>query len=80
MTQDITANLEWQQTNHAVVIVGWGELRNYNMEAGFVRYWRVKNSWGEVWGVNGYFRIPRGINALGVESMAVAAGGPWPRD
>jgi len=52
----------WQQTTHAVVIVGWGQ----SDELG--KYWIVKNSWGTGWGENGYFRIERGTNAHAIES------------
>jgi len=33
----------------------------------------VQNSWGTGWGEGGFFRIARGINDSGIESIAVAA-------
>ncbi|MCX6694647.1 MAG: IPT/TIG domain-containing protein [Methanomicrobiales archaeon] len=40
------------QTNHAVVIVGWGNDPSKGKD-----YWIVKNSYGTSWGENGWFRI-----------------------
>ena len=45
---------------HAVVIVGWGE----NVTD---KYWIVRNSWGNNWGDNGYFKIVRGENHCEIE-------------
>jgi len=56
------------ETNHSVFIVGYGVEPSTGE-----KFWIVKNSWGPDWGEHGYFRIRRGTNELGVESMAFAA-------
>ena len=45
---------------------GWGE------EYG-IKYWILQNSWGPQWGENGSFRIKRGTDESGIESMVEAA-------
>lgn len=46
---------------HAVKITGWG------VEDG-VKYWKIANSWNPFWGEDGYFRILRGVNEVGIEN------------
>ncbi|ESO85314.1 hypothetical protein LOTGIDRAFT_221343 [Lottia gigantea] len=56
----------WEITNHVVLIVGYGQ----DADSG-EKYWIVKNSWGETWGEEGFFRISRGNDECSIESMVV---------
>nr|XP_010910298.1 oryzain gamma chain [Elaeis guineensis] len=49
--------------NHAVLAVGYG------VEDG-IPYWLIKNSWGEDWGLDGYFKMELGKNMCGVATCA----------
>ena len=57
----------WMFTNHAVVCIGWGETIH---DGKIMKYWILKNSWGEEWGENGYFKMLRGVNLGAVENQA----------
>jgi cathepsin B len=49
---------------HSVKLIGWGTSENG------VDYWWVQNSWGKSWGVlDGFFKIRRGSNECGFESL-----------
>lgn len=56
----------FELTNHAVLLVGYGTDVETEED-----YWLVKNSWGTEWGEDGYFRIRRGVDECGIESIAV---------
>lgn len=45
--------------NHAVLAVGYGVEND-------VPYWLIKNSWGTTFGMEGFFKMKRGVNMCGV--------------
>jgi cathepsin X len=47
--------------DHEVSVVGWG------VDANGIKYWEMRNSWGEYWAEMGFARIERGSNTLKLE-------------
>lgn len=66
MSQGLTKP-EWQKVDHSVLLVGWGEEPNLKE-----KYWILQNTWGPEWGEKGFFRIRRGTDELGIESICEA--------
>lgn len=53
-----------EDVNHAVVVVGYGKQTPGG------KYWTLRNSWGETFGMDGYFKMSRGKNKCGISDCA----------
>lgn len=55
----------WEKVDHSVLCVGWGEDNGEH-------YWLLQNTWGDDWGLNGFFKMRRGTDESSIESMGEA--------
>jgi len=49
--------------DHTMVVIGYGTTRQG------LTYWKLKNSWGTAWGIDGYMLMKRGVNMAGITTM-----------
>ena len=56
---------------HGILVVGYGE------EDG-EKYWLIKNSWGETWGINGYAKILRTDSTDDIGTCGIASAPSFP--
>ncbi|XP_068639309.1 probable cysteine protease RD19D [Aristolochia californica] len=55
--------------NHGVLLVGYGFKGFSLLRLGNKPYWVIKNSWGTQWGEKGFYRLCKGYNMCGVNTM-----------
>ncbi|KAL6526069.1 Cysteine protease rd19a [Orobanche hederae] len=58
-----------KRLDHGVLLVGYGESAYAPVRLKDKPYWVIKNSWGKSWGEEGFYKICRGRNICGVDSM-----------
>ena len=59
---------EWEKVDHSVLLVGWGEDT-----VTYEKFWIIQNTWGPNWGEDGFFRMRRGTDEFGIESICETA-------
>jgi len=59
---------DFERVDHAVLVVGWAQNKN-----GKGKHWIIKNSFGQSWGEQGYFRVPVAGDVDGITSLTSAA-------
>ena len=57
----IVDNVQYNGTTHFVALIGWGQTSDG------LQYWVGRNSFGTIWGQNGFFKAQRGVNIFNME-------------
>lgn len=58
-----------RRLDHGVLLVGYGDKGYSPARLKEKPYWIIKNSWGPSWGEEGYYKICRGHNECGMNTM-----------
>ncbi|KAF9623127.1 hypothetical protein IFM89_037643 [Coptis chinensis] len=58
-----------RRLDHAILLVGFGSAGFAPIRLKEKPYWILKNSWGQNWGEDGFYKICRGPDVCGVDSM-----------
>lgn len=56
-------NSQCKTEMHAISIAGWGADKDGTA------FWVLRNSWGSAWGEQGWAKLQRGVDSLGIESI-----------
>lgn len=59
-------------------LYGYDEVKKTRFDFGNIKYWKIKHTWGIIFGEHGYLRLTRGRNACGVGDEAFALKLKWP--
>jgi len=59
--------IEWQALNHSILVIGWGTDPKTQL-----KYWIVRNSFGDTWGSDGNFMAERGADFIRIEGQSSA--------
>jgi len=55
-------------SNHAIMLTGYGVDKDTGM-----KYWILRNSWGEYWANDGFLKVERGKNVINIEDSCFYA-------